>query len=400
MKATVRHFDVAIVGGGLAGSTTAAMLGRAGHRAVLVDPHPLYPKDFRSEKLDDAQVALLHATGLGEAVYRAATIDQNMWIARFGRVVEKRPSAQYDILYDDLVNTIRAEIVPPTEIIHAKARSAVTSVDRQHLSLSTGEEISARLLVLANGLNIGLRKNVGIECEVISPCHSISLAFDVRPIDRKGFPFRALTYYAEDVASRVAYLTLFPIGAATRVNMFVYRDLHDPWIREIRCHPRETLFAALPRLRALTGDIEVSEVQIRPVDLYVSRRYQQAGIVLVGDAFASSCPAAGTGCNKVFTDVERLCNVHIPRWLTTPGMAIDKIATFYDDPIKRACDRFSADKAFYIRAHSTETMLSWRARRFGKFLAHLAKGYLRRVGERLSIMSPPGGAAPARGSAA
>ena len=61
---------------------------------------------------------------------------------------------------------------------------------------------------------------------------------------------------------------------------------------------------------------------------------RQAGVVLVGDAFATSCPAAGTGTGKVFTDVERLCNVHIPRWLATPGMGADKIAAFYDDPVK------------------------------------------------------------------
>jgi 2-polyprenyl-6-methoxyphenol hydroxylase-like FAD-dependent oxidoreductase len=51
----MRQTDVAIVGGGLAGSTAAAMLGRAGLRAVLIDPHQQYPKDFRCEKLDASQ---------------------------------------------------------------------------------------------------------------------------------------------------------------------------------------------------------------------------------------------------------------------------------------------------------------------------------------------------------
>jgi len=35
----MRYTDVAIVGGGLAGSTAAAMLGRAGIQALLIDPH-------------------------------------------------------------------------------------------------------------------------------------------------------------------------------------------------------------------------------------------------------------------------------------------------------------------------------------------------------------------------
>ena len=79
--------------------------------------------------------------------------------------------------------------------------------------------------------------------------------------------------------------------------------------------------ALWPGLRKLMGDFTVpSFVQIRPVDLYVTQGYRQNGVVLVGDAFSTSCPAAGTGARKVLVDVERLCNVHIPHWLATPGM--------------------------------------------------------------------------------
>ena len=79
------------------------------------------------------------------------------------------------------------------------------------------------------------------------------------------------------------------------------------------------LFALMPGLRKHIGDVAITDVKMRPVDLYRSTGYGQAGIVLVGDAFGTSCPAAGTGCNKVFTDVERLCNVHIPAWLASRG---------------------------------------------------------------------------------
>ena len=34
-------------------------------------------------------------------------------------------------------------------------------------------------MVLANGLNIGLRRNLGIERQIVSPCHSISIGFDL-----------------------------------------------------------------------------------------------------------------------------------------------------------------------------------------------------------------------------
>ena len=93
-----------------------------------------------------------------------------------------------------------------------------------------------------------------------------------------------------------------------------------------------------------------SAVDVRPADLYVTQGVRQPGVVLVGDAFATSCPAAGTGTSKVFTDVERLCNVYIPRWFARDGMAADKIGAFYDYPVKRACEAHSGAQAHYMRA--------------------------------------------------
>lgn len=175
--------------------------------------------------------------------------------------------------------------------------------------------------------------------------------------------------------------------------------MDDPWLREMRHDGSRALFALMPRLRVLTGDVEVRDVKIRPVDLYVSKGHRQAGIALVGDAFGTSCPAAGTGCNKVFTDVERLCNAHIPRWLATPGMGKEKIAEFYDDEVKVACDAFAAEKAYYLRSLSVETAPAWHARRWGRFLGHAGKGALRAIGERLAISGLNRAGAPARSSA-
>src|SRR6186997_2688991 len=102
----LRHTDVVIAGGGLAGSLSAAMLGRAGIDAVLVDPHPVYPPDFRCEKLDGPQLRTLKLTGLADAVMRASTPDREFWMARCGRLVGKRHGDQRGVLYDTLVNTV------------------------------------------------------------------------------------------------------------------------------------------------------------------------------------------------------------------------------------------------------------------------------------------------------
>ncbi|MBV8754948.1 MAG: FAD-dependent monooxygenase [Hyphomicrobiales bacterium] len=384
----MRHVDVAIAGGGLAGATVAAMLGRAGLEVTLVDPHPTYQFDFRSEKLAGEQLHLLRRTGLADAVLPAATAVDELWIARFGRIVERHRNHgdHYGILYDSLVNAMRAA-VPPRAFVRAKVAAVSTGADRQTLVLANGEKIGARLLVLATGLNNGLRRMLGISRAELSPCHSISIGFDVVPAGG-CFPFPALTYYPERASERISYLTLFPVGAAMRANLFIYREPRDPWIKRLRDQPCETLFAAMPGLRKLTGDFAVAgDINIRPVDLVAAQGYRQPGVVLVGDAFATSCPAAGTGVNKVLTDVERLCNVHVPPWFATPGMSAEKITAFYDDPVKRACDADSAARAFYVRSISIDAGILWQARRWGKFIGHSGLGAARRM-QRLFADAP------------
>jgi 2-polyprenyl-6-methoxyphenol hydroxylase-like FAD-dependent oxidoreductase len=387
----MKYTDIAIVGGGLAGSAAAAMLGRAGIPATLIDPHTMYPPDLRCEKISGDQVNILRKTGLAEATLRAATLDGRVWLARFGYLLDKKPSDQYGIMYDTLVNTMRTQIPDDVETIHAKAIAISTSAERQKVALSNGEEISARLVVLSNGLNVGLRHTLGIERRVISECHSIMAGFDFTPVGRSTFDFPALTYYPERSHDRMAYLTLFPIGNVMRANLLVYRRVDDPWLRQLRQAPEQALLAMMPGLRRIAGEFKVTgQIKIRPADLYVTEGHRQPGIVLIGDAFATSCPAAGTGTDKVFTDVERLCNIHIPDWLATDGMDEDKIAAFYDDPVKTACDAWSNAKAYQLRSLSIDNGISWRARRWARFIARLGEGTLRRLRGQLEA----GSAAP------
>jgi 2-polyprenyl-6-methoxyphenol hydroxylase-like FAD-dependent oxidoreductase len=140
------------------------------------------------------------------------------------------------------------------------------------------------------------------------------------------------------------------------------------------------------------GEFKVNgAVKIRPADLCISENHVQSGIVLVGDAFSTSCPAAGTGTTKVFTDVERLCNVYIPKWLSTEGMATKKIAQFYDDPEKRACEVRCLTKAYHLRSLSLDNSLSWRAQRWARFMLRWTQGTRLAIGRRLS-----GGSIPSR----
>ena len=244
----MRYTDVAIIGGGLAGSSAAAMLGRAGIAAVLIDPHPVYPSELRCEKLSGEQLELLRKTGLAEATLNAARLDGEVWEARFGYLVARRVSDQHGLLYETLVSSLRAQIPSDIGSIFAKVSAISNSPERQKLVLSNGQEISARLIVLATGLNVGLRRTIGMKRHVISPCHSITLAYNIEPVGRSSFSFPALTYWPARSSSRMAYLTAFPIEGAMRVNLMVYREMTDPWLSEFRQAPEQTMLAMMPGL--------------------------------------------------------------------------------------------------------------------------------------------------------
>jgi len=231
---------------------------------------------------------------------------------------------------------------------------------------------------VATGMAEGVRHKLGFVRKTRFEKHSISFGFTMAPGEGESFDFPALTYYGEHPEDRIDYLSLFPAAGAMRANLFTFLDHQDAWPRTLRRAPKETLLAALPGLAPYLGDFRViDQVQNWVMDLYTVENVGRAGIVLAGDAFQTSCPAAGTGVSRLLSDLDRLCLVHVPRWFATPGMAAEKIAQFYDDPVKQAADARSATLAHYRRALTVETGLAWRAHRAQVFLRRRVLGWIR-----------------------
>ena len=161
------------------------------------------------------------------------------------------------------------------------------------------------------------------------------------------FAFPALQYNAERNSDKVGYLSLFRIGQAMRANLFVYHDMDSSVIAGFRARPLDALKALLPNLGRMIGGFDiVGPVRIRPTDLGAPRQSALPGIAVVGDAYFIPCPATGMGTLKAITDVERLCHVHVPRWLAAGGeVSSARIEEFYADPVKAACDLLALAKA-------------------------------------------------------
>ncbi|MEA2881619.1 MAG: hypothetical protein QOH32_875 [Bradyrhizobium sp.] len=361
--------DIAIVGGGLAGSLAAAVLARRGHKVVLIDKRAVYPEEFRVEKIAGQQLDILRRLGFVRELEAVACRYDRVLNIREGKVVDVSIGQAYGFSYDRMVTMARGLIPDTSSFIVDQVTGASCSNDVQHLSLASGRRVSSRLVVLATGMAGALGHSLGMTRRVLAARHSVSFGFTIARPDNAPFGFEALTCYGERPSDGIDYLSLFPVPGGMRANLFMFRDPADPIMRELRRETKSTLLRLMPGLQSFLGDFGVVDrVQSWVMDLSIVEGYLQPGVVLIGDAFQTNCPAAGTGVSRLLVDVERLCTQHVPRWLATPGMGIDKISQFYADHDKIAADQRSLRLARFREALTSGNGLRWNIQRRLHFL--------------------------------
>jgi 2-polyprenyl-6-methoxyphenol hydroxylase-like FAD-dependent oxidoreductase len=332
--------DVVIVGGGFAGSLLALVLARSGHAVEVVDLHEVHPAEFRCEKLGAEQAARLQELGALEPI-----------AARAGVAAAEITSV--GLPYGDMVNALRDAWPDSVGFRRGRAAGVRTSDEFQEVELSSGESIAGRLLVFATGRNERLRRSIGVERRTLRDQHSLCIGFSLAPTDGRP-PLPALIAHGGRGGDGLGFVSLFPMGDTMRVNLFCYRDPNGAWVRSFRQDPLAGLVAAFPALaEPLAGAQVVAAPEFGVIDLYRTEGCIQPGVVLIGDAFCSSCPATAMGLTRVLADVRQLALVHAPEWLKTPGMGAAKIAGFYADPLKRSVDRRSRRRAELGRFEAT-----------------------------------------------
>ena len=368
-------YDVLIVGAGLGGATAAAVLSRAGCNVVVVDRHAAYPADFRAEQLVGSQTDALRRLGLLDGIVGRTAPMPSATSACYGKVIDQTHSLHYGIHYADMVNAARS-LATGAAFITGRVAQVTTGSKSQTATLADGTVLEARFVVLATGPSEGgLLAPLGISRTMLSEHHSLTFGFDLHATSRRN-----LVYYGERPGDRMDYLAVFPIGDAMRANLFCYLDPGDPWVKLFKRDPKPALLGVMPSLQQALGPFEVvGKVQVRPNSIQrADNAWQREGVVLIGDAFQSSCPAVGTGVGRILADVEALSRL-VPSWLATPGMGVEKLAQFYQDPAKQRFDDQAVRNAKFRRALCTKANWRWKAYRTQYYYRRRTLGIISRA---------------------
>jgi len=353
--------DVVIVGGGFAGSLMALALARRGLSPVVVDPQDVYPPDFRCEKFSVAQVDGLMALGVAD-----------VFAPVFGRGAEA--TTQRGLRYDQMVNALRDHWGDTVRLIRGKVTAIARDHASQTLTVAGFGAVTSRLCILATGPGERLLRDLGVKRRILSPGHSVCVGFTLLP-GPDGFGFDSLIHRGEKPGDGVGFVSLFRMAGgrsdALRANLFLYDAIKSERVLRFRRDPLAALLAVMPGLGRRLHDATVSgEVELRATDLYAVDSPNLEGVVLIGDARRTSCPASGTGVSRIIGDVRALADRFVPDWLETKT----EVSRFYADAVVRSLDEDLHRRSVNGRSLAVDTGPMWRLRR----LAHKLRAALAR----------------------
>ncbi len=202
---------------------------------------------------------------------------------------------------------------------------------------------------------------------MLSPAHSISLGLTLEAPPARRKALIGLVRPGERLGDGVGYASFFPFGSAVRLNLFLYDAPASERVARFRRDPVGELVRALPSLAdKLEAARPIGPVQLHVTDLYAVERPARDGVVLVGDARRTSCPASGTGVSRALHDAKLLNAKHIPAWFAADTFDAATIGAFYAEPDLAALDQNAHQRSLNGRRTATSRSIYWRLRRLAQ----------------------------------
>jgi 2-polyprenyl-6-methoxyphenol hydroxylase-like FAD-dependent oxidoreductase len=307
-KASIMQYDLAVVGGGLAGASLAMALAIHGARVVIVEHQPMFRDRIRGEVTHPWGVAETIALGIYQPLVDSCG-HETRWAAapardlvattpwKVGCLNFYHPDMQQKLL--DLAIRAGAELRRPAEVIGVETGARPALLVR---STSGTERVSARLVVGADGRNSRVRGWAGFQVRRDPDCSMIAGALYA------GLKLPEDTFRSYRNPINQQHGVIIPIGHDRFRAYFVFHcGTRDP----LSGSKDEAAFVAGCGTAGGSAEWFNGAERVGPLatfnaaDHWVDHPYRD-GVVLIGDAAASSDPSFGAGLSLTLRDVRVL----------------------------------------------------------------------------------------------
>ncbi|MCE9633556.1 MAG: UbiH/UbiF family hydroxylase [Methylophilales bacterium] len=308
--------DVIVIGGGLVGASTALALSRGGLSVVLVEAG--LPQENNTEwdsriyaitpgnveflrdlgvwnTMDASRINPIHAMQVwGDVSNSPLNFDAySAGVAELGFILENR--LMHAALWKALEHTQDLQILCP-----ARCSALEFGKDTAHLTLEDGRNVSAKLIIAADGANSWVRKQAGVEV-VAEPYHQLGVVanFDAEKphgnIARQWFKDDGILAWLPLPGNRISMVwSAFEAQAKTLMELTPEQLCHT--VAEAGHH-------SLGAMHLITPAAAFPLVLQRNQSMIAPR------LAMVGDAAHQVHPLAGQGMNLGLRDVQMLVEV-------------------------------------------------------------------------------------------
>lgn len=324
-----RCTDIAIIGGGLMGMSTALLLAQVlpQYSITLLEKRALDPRsegenalpsfDARSTALAPTSVNLMQRLGVWPAIIAHATAIRSIHVSDKGHAgwVRLTEADNGDkplgaVVENHALGRALKDAVAASPAVKLLAPAAVTGVlpksGSAQLTLASGDILSALLVVVADGAGSPVAQQLGISVDVEDYRQHAVIANVAYDKPHQGAAYERFTNQGP--------MALLPLGGSQSHTSALVWTWPSAKIDEAMGMPEHEFLQTLQRQfgHRLGRFRAVSKRSNYALRLSVAREQVRSRVVLLGNAAHFLHPVAGQGYNLALRDVLRLAEVLQP----------------------------------------------------------------------------------------
>lgn len=318
--------DIAIIGGGLMGMSTALLLAQVlpQYSIVLLEKRAVNPGtsgdstqpgfDARSTALAPTSVNLMQHLGVWPAITAHATSIRSIQVSDKGHAGWVRlTEADNDdkplgaVVENHALGRALIAAVAASPTVQVLAPATVTGVipkaDSAQLTLAGGDTVNARLVVVADGAGSPVAQQLGIRVDVEDYQQHAVIANVAYDKPHQGAAYERFT--------KQGPMALLPLGGSHSHTSALVWTWPSAQVGEVMAMPEAEFLQTLQRQfgHRLGRFRAVSKRSNYALRLSVAREQVRSRVVLLGNAAHFLHPVAGQGYNLALRDVLRLAEV-------------------------------------------------------------------------------------------